>query len=59
MSGRVVLEHADRVVFARQVVVGAPRDEHVVPVGLQAVDEVRAEEAAASGDEGFHAGARV
>ena len=43
----------------RQVVVGAARDEDVVTVVLQPLDEVRAEEAAAAGDDSSHTGARV
>ena len=49
--GLRVGEHPLGVVEARQVVVAAPRDEHVVPVGLEPLDEVRSEEAPAAGDE--------
>ena len=40
-----------RVVVARQVVVAPPGDEDVVPVALEPLDEMRAEEPAAAGDE--------
>ena len=46
-----VVEHPLGVVHRREVVVGAPRREDVVPVGLEPLDEVRAEKASAAGDE--------
>ena len=57
--GPGVLEQALGVVPLRQVVVGSSGNEDVVTVGLEALDEVRAEKAAATCDEGLHAGARV
>src|SRR5204863_9908357 len=47
------------VVGARQVVLGAARDDDVVPLLLEAFDDVRAEEAGAAGDECPHALAGV
>ena len=58
-AGRLrVLEQPLSVLPARQVVVASPSDEHVVSVALEALDEVRAEEAAPAGDEDPHAGER-
>ena len=42
--GRGVVEQARRVLHARQVVVGAARDDDVVTVALEPLDEMRAEE---------------
>ena len=50
-----VLEEACRRVHRRQVVVAPARREHLVAVGLEPLDEPRAEEAAAAGDERPHA----
>ena len=49
-----VVEHTRRVVHRGEVVVGAARGEHLVPVGLEPLDEVRAEEASAAGDQDLH-----
>ena len=46
-----VAEQPRGVVHRREVVVGAARDDDLVAVGLEPLDEVRAEEAAAAGDE--------
>ena len=53
--GARVLEEARRVVHRRQVVVAPARCEDLVSVGLEPLDESRAEEAAAAGDERPHA----
>ena len=57
--GPSVLEQALGVVPLRQVVVRAACNVDVVAVGLETLDQVRAEKAAAACDERFHAGARV
>ena len=49
-----VLEEACRGCPSSQVVVPPPRGEDLVPVGLEPLDEPRAEEAAAAGDESPH-----
>ena len=49
-----VVEEAGRRVHRRQVVVAPARREHIVAVRLEPLDESRAEEAAASGDERPH-----
>ena len=49
--GLGVAEHPRGVVHRREVVVGAARDDDLVAVGLEALDEVRAEESAPAGDE--------
>ncbi len=49
-------EQARRVVHRGQVVVEPPRDEDVVPVVAQSLDEVRAEKAASTCDERSHRG---
>ena len=50
-SGRTSAKQARGVVPAGQVVVGPARHERVLALRPEAVDEVRAEEAAAAGDE--------
>ena len=52
--GLGVVEEASRGLLVREVVVGAAGDNHLVAVALQTLDEVRAEEAGAAGDERFH-----
>ena len=49
--GASVFEEPRAVVHRRQVVVATPGGEDVVAVALEPLDEVRAEEAAAAGDE--------
>ena len=49
-------EHPRRVVHRREVVVGASRRDDVVSVGLQSLDEMRAEKAPASSDQSPHPG---
>ena len=44
---------------ARQVVVGTAGAEDLVPLGLETLDEVRAEKTPAARDEVLHAGVRV
>ena len=52
--GAGVVEQPRRVVHRGEVVVGAARDDDVVTVGLEPLDEVRAEEASAAGDQDTH-----
>ncbi len=54
--GSGLLEHPGRLLHARQVVVGASRNDDVVALFLEALDEVGAEEAPAAGDEHAHRG---
>jgi hypothetical protein len=53
--GRRVVEETRSVLGRCQVVVRAPCDERVVTGRAKAFDDVRAEEAAAAGDEHLHA----
>jgi hypothetical protein len=57
--GLRVGEQPLRVVGEREVVVRAPRDEDIVAVVVQPLDEMGAEEAAAAGDGRSHTGARA
>ncbi len=50
------LEQSRRLLLVCQVVVGAPGDEDLVTILLEAPDQVRSEEAAAAGDQDLHAG---
>ena len=52
--GLGVAEEARGVVLVREVVVRAARDDDVVARGFEPLDEVRAEEPAATGDERLH-----
>ena len=47
-------EEPGGVLHRRQVVVAAARHDDLLPVGLEALDEVRADEATAAGDEYAH-----
>ena len=57
--GLGVVEQPGGLGHVGQVGLGAPRDDDVVPVRLEPLDEVRAEEAAAAGDENAHRGQRT
>ena len=54
-----VVEHPSRVLHRCEVVVGAPGDDHVVPVPLEPLDEMRSEEAPSYRDEDAHAQQRI
>ena len=53
--GAGLVEETRRRVHRRQVEVAPPGGEHLMPVRLEPLDEARADEAAASGDQRSHA----